>query len=214
MAPSVKSAAKGRLVVLDGTTATRHPEMMQNAPTDDMLMAAYAAGDLAAAAPLAQRHAPRVLAVAVRMLGDLAEAEDITQEALLRLWQVAPKWEAGRAKVSTWLYRVASNLCTDRLRRRRETSLENVAEPAGQGSALTDMQDGQRRDALQAALTELPDRQRMAVILRHIEELPNPQIAEAMEISIEAVESLTARGRATLTRLLTPAREALGYQDE
>ena len=185
-------------------------------PSDDALLAAYASGDLSAAAPLARRHAPRVLSVAQRMLGDAAEAEDVTQEALLRLWKIAPEWEPGRAKISTWLYRVASNLCTDRLRARKPVQpLEGANLPHAPGPSVVDeMQDGQRRLALEEALSHLPERQRLAVVLRHIEELPNPEIADSMGVSVEAVESLTARGRAALGRILTGRKEALGYVDE
>lgn len=183
--------------------------------SDDALMAAYAGGDAAAATPLARRHAPRVLAVAVRMLGDVAEAEDVTQEALMRLWRIAPDWQPGRAQVSTWLYRVAANLCTDRLRRRaRLAPLDEAGEPVASGATVLErMQQDQRNAALEAALARLPERQRLAVILRHVEGLANPEIAAAMEISVEAVESLTARGRAALGRMLSARKEALGYGD-
>ncbi len=184
--------------------------------SDAELLRAYAAGDLSAAAPLARRHAPRLLSVARRMLGDPAEAEDVTQEALLRLWRIAPDWDPERAAVSTWLYRVASNLCIDRLRRRRPTEpLEAANMPVAPGGGPQErLQDAQRRDALEQALARLPERQRLAVILRHIEELPNPDIAEAMGIGVDAVESLTARGRRALGRILSARKEALGYDGE
>ncbi|SPJ23014.1 sigma-70 family RNA polymerase sigma factor [Palleronia abyssalis] len=183
---------------------------------DDTLLAAYAGGDMAAAAPLAHRHAPRVLAVAQRMLGDATEAEDVAQEALLRLWKIAPAWEPGRARVSTWLYRVTANLCLDRLRTRCPTEVLDAAnEPVDPlESAGARIQDGQRRIALEEALARLPDRQRLAVILRHIEELPNPEIAETMGLSVDAVESLTARGRRALGAMLAGRKEELGYVDE
>lgn len=165
--------------------------------SDDTLLAAYAAGDMAAAAPLAQRHVPRVLAVAQRMLGDAAEAEDVAQEAMMRLWKIAPEWQAGRAQVSTWLYRVAANLCTDRLRARRPMdTLDAANDPEAPDPGVADrMQDAQRRLALEDALSALPERQRLAVILRHIEELPNPQIADTMGISVEAVAAETTPQR-------------------
>ncbi|MFT6675888.1 MAG: RNA polymerase sigma-70 factor (ECF subfamily) [Sulfitobacter sp.] len=180
-----------------------------------LLLARYAAGDAAAARVLAAQVTPRIFAHACRVLGDQAEAEDVTQDALVRLWRIAPAWRSGEAKVSTWLYRVVANLCTDRLRRRGSVGLEDVAEPADPApSAEQAMQQAARFDALQAALNRLPDRQRQAVVLRHIDGLTNPQIAEVLEIGIEAVESLTARGKRALTAALNGQREALGFENE
>ena len=157
---------------------------------------------------------PRSFAVAVRMLGERSEAEDVAQEAMMRLWRIAPDWRTGEAKVSTWLYRVTMNLCIDRQRRRRGsmTALDEVAEPPDPGRSVAEtMQERQRNDALQAALQQLPDRQRQAVVLRHLEELSNPEIAGIMEISTEAVESLIARGKRALAAALAGRREDLGY---
>jgi RNA polymerase sigma-70 factor (ECF subfamily) len=160
---------------------------------------------------------PRVLGYAGRLLADRVEAEDIAQEAMLRLWKVAPEWRQGEAKVSTWLYRVVTNLCTDRLRarqRRRTEALDSVAEPEdGAASVVSSMIEADRMTALNAALSGLPDRQREAVVLRHIEGLTNPEIAEIMQIGVEAVESLTARGKRALTAALSGKREALGYEE-
>ena len=183
--------------------------------SDDALMAAYAAGQPEAARLLIARHAPRAMALATRLLGDRAEAEDVAQEALLRLWRVAPEWQAGRAQVSTWLYRVVRNLCTDRLRRRRGpgagVDLDSIAEPASpRPGVVAQMIAADRAGALQAALDRLPERQREAVVLRHLEGLANPEIAEILGVSIEAVESLTARARRNLVQMLAPERETLG----
>ena len=89
--------------------------------SDEALLVAYGNGDREAAAMLTARLAPAgAWGFAARMLGgDRAEAEDVTQEAMLRLWKIAPEWRQGEAKVTTWLYRVSTNLCTDRLRKRR-----------------------------------------------------------------------------------------------
>lgn len=186
--------------------------------TDEELLAAYAAGRVEAARELTARLAPRVFAHAARMLGaDRAEAEDVTQEALLKLWRIAPDWRAGEAQVTTWLYRVTANLCIDRMRRRRRAgpALDAIPEPEDDSpSAAQAMQDRARAEALQGALDKLPERQRQAVILRHIEGLANPEIAQIMDIGPRAVESLTARGKRALEALLMGQREALGYQDD
>ncbi len=181
---------------------------------DDALLILFANGDKQAAEALTRRLVPVVLAHAFRLLGERSEAEDVAQEAMMRLWKVAPDWRQGEAKVTTWLYRVTANLCTDRLRKRRSVALEDVPEPLDEtASAPEQIQDKARMDALQVALSELPERQRQAVVLRHIEGLQNPEIAEIMEISTEAVESLTARGKRALTQALSQRREELGYSD-
>ncbi len=182
--------------------------------SDDALLVLYANGDAEVARALTLRLTPRVLRLASRMLGDAAEAEDVAQEAMLRLWRIAAEWRQGEAQVSTWLYRVASNLCTDRLRRRRTVDIEAVPEiEDGQASAVEGMIEADRVSALQQALDGLPDRQRQAVVLRHIEGLSNPEIAEVMDIGVEAVESLTARGKRALAAALAGRREDLGYGD-
>ncbi len=166
---------------------------------------------------LTTRLAPRIFQMATRVLKDKAEAEDITQEAMLRLWRIAPTWRTGEAHVGTWLYRVALNLCRDRLRRRkgRDVALDEVAEPEDdRASAAERMQETSRTKALEQALSELPERQRQAVILRHLQELSNPEIAEIMEISVEAVESLTARGKRSLAAKLAGRRDELGYEND
>lgn len=191
------------------------PARQSAAAEDAALLASYGAGDLAAARVLADRHLGRVLHFARRLLGDAAEAEDVAQEAMLRLWQQAPRWRDGEARVSTWLYRVTANLCTDRLRRRRMVALDAAAEPADPApGALAALMAADRAAALEAALAHLPPRQRQAVVLRHLEGLGNPEIAQVMDIGVEAVESLIARGRRALTARLTPRRDALGLDDD
>ncbi|MDE3027419.1 MAG: RNA polymerase sigma factor [Paracoccaceae bacterium] len=183
--------------------------------SDDALLVLYANGDTEASRLLTLRLAPRVLRLAARLLGDRTEAEDVTQEAMLRLWRIAPEWRQGEAQVSTWLYRVATNLCTDRLRRKRPIALEAAPEiEDGRAEVVDGMIDADRAQALEMALAQLPERQRQAVVLRHLEGLSNPEIAQVMEIGVEAVESLTARGKRTLANLLAGRREELGYGND
>ncbi len=187
------------------------------APNDDALLVLFATGDPDAARELTRRLLPRAFAVARRVLGNHAEAEEVAQEAMLRLWRMAPDWQPGNARITTWLYRVVINLCLDAKRRQKggTTGLDQVAEPVdpGQGAA-EQIQERSRRDALQDALMQLPERQRQAVVLRHMEELSNPEISGIMKISTEAVESLTARGKRTLARILAGRRAELGYDDD
>jgi RNA polymerase sigma factor (sigma-70 family) len=183
---------------------------------DAALLAAYAGGDPRAAQALTTRLTPRVFGQALRMLQDRAEAEDVTQEALLRLWRAAPGWRTGEARVTTWLYRVVANLCTDRLRSRRPfADVQAIAEPADPAPGATrQMQDAARFRAVADALAAMPERQAQAVALRHLEGLTNPEIAAIMDISVDAVESLTARGKRALADALAGRRDELGYDDD
>jgi RNA polymerase sigma-70 factor (ECF subfamily) len=184
---------------------------------DASLLAQYANGDRSAARMLTQRLTPVVFAQAFRLLGEQAEAEDVTQEALIRLWRIAPEWDADRAKVTTWLYRVTANLCVDRLRKRgrMEPGLDEVSEPTDPTpGAEMQVQHASRMKALRAALCDLPERQRDAVILRHLEELSNPEIAARLDVSVEAVESLVSRGKRALKTRLQGLKDALGYEND
>ena len=163
------------------------------------------------------RLGPKLFSHASRVLGDRAEAEDVVQDALIKLWKIAPDWRQGEAQVSTWAYRVVANLCTDRLRRRKtrnQVDIEAVAEPeADLMSVVEQMTETARADALQSALTALPDRQRQAVVLRHLEGFSNPEIADILGVGVEAVESLTARGKRALKAALQGRKEELGYEN-
>tara|TARA_B110000467_G_scaffold145651_1_gene149320 strand:+ start:60 stop:641 length:582 start_codon:yes stop_codon:yes gene_type:complete len=189
-------------------------DIIQN-QRDAELLARFSKGDRAAALALTSRLAPVVFAQAFRMLGDRAEAEDVTQESLLRLWKAAPGWDATRAKITTWLYRVTSNLCIDRLRKSNRNSGDEVPEVADETPGIDrKLQATARAQALQHALQTLPDRQRQAMILRHIEDLSNPEISDIMEISVEAVESLVSRGKRALASTLAPQKKMLGLEDD
>jgi RNA polymerase sigma-70 factor (ECF subfamily) len=197
-------------MALDDSTARTHAEWLLQA----------ASGDARAAQDLAGALAPRLFAQAFRMLGDRAEAEDVAQDTLLRLWRMAPRWdEDGSASVAGWCHAVARNLCIDRMRRRggaRATlPLDDVTAPEDpKPGAEAQMQTAARARALHAALRDLPDRQRHAVVLRHMEGLANPDIAERIGGSVEAVESLIARGKRALAKALAGRRAELGFEDD
>ena len=180
---------------------------------DAALLARFATGDQSAARALTEQLLPGAMRQAWRMLGDQAEAEDVAQDAMMRLWKQAENWRAGEARVSTWLYRVVHNLCIDRLRKRRpQVAVEDAPEPVDPDpSVLERMAESEQSRALAAAIATLPERQRQALILRHFEEYSNPEIGEAMECSVEAVESLLARARRQLASIMQDQKEALGY---
>ena len=193
----------------------QNPSEALGAAPDEALLRLFANGDGQAARVLTARLLPRVLGQATRMLGNRAEAEDVAQEAMLRLWRIAPDWRSGEARVSTWLYRVVANLCTDRLRQRRGVGLDEIAEPEDDRPTPDAwLQDEARRRALADALAQLPERQAQAVALRHLEELGNPEIAEIMDMGVRAVESLIARGKRALAAILAARREELGFTDD
>jgi RNA polymerase sigma-70 factor (ECF subfamily) len=147
---------------------------------------------------------PRLLALAMRLLGDRMEAEDVAQETFFRVWKVAPTWKSGTARFDTWMHTVALNLCRDRLRRRGRLQFgltPDREDPAP--SAEVVLQNGQQADAVAGALGKLPERQREALILQYYQDLPNLDAAQAMGISTRALESLLSRGRRRLRELLS-----------
>lgn len=152
---------------------------------------------------------PRIVALASRMLGDRDEADDVAQEAFLRIWKIAPKWQRGHAHFDTWLHRVTLNLCYDRLRRRRETTMsDDMPEQADLAPLPDERLDTRYANArMHRALAALPARQREALVLQYYEELPNAQAAALMGISIDALESLLARARRNLRAALDAPKE-------
>ena len=179
---------------------------------DHTLMAHYAGGNGQAARILTQRLLPKVYALSLRMLGTQAAAEDAAQDVMMKLWKMAPDWQADNAKVSTWLHRVTVNHCTDILRKRKpRVALDETQELVSNAKSVeTVLMQGERAVALERAMEKLPERQKIAVHLRHIEECSNIEIAQIMDISVEAVESLVSRGKRALKAALLSQRDELG----
>lgn len=179
-----------------------------NAASDDELVARVAQGDEAACAMLVGRHLPRMVALARRMMGNQADAEEVAQEVFLRVWTHAARWEPGRAQFSTWLHRVATNLCLDRLRRRTTDDIDSIPEPeSDEPGPDVLLEQQQLADRVESALHSLPERQRAAIVLCHYQGLTNIEAAETLEISVEAVESLLGRARRALRESLATERD-------
>jgi RNA polymerase sigma-70 factor (ECF subfamily) len=174
---------------------------------DAKLVERISHGDPAAIRMFVATKLPRILGLAGRMLQDSGEAEDVAQEAFVRVWKQARAWQPGRARFDTWLHTVVLNLCRDRLRRRREITTDTLPEtidPAPDAEAkLLDKEHG---DAIAAAIAALPERQREAILLVHYQDLSGTQAALALDVSVDALESLLARGRRTLRAQFTAAR--------
>lgn len=176
--------------------------------SDAELMAWAGAGDRAAFDILVARHAERALRLALRVLGDAAEAEDVAQDAFLRAWQAAPRFDPARARFTTWLHRIVLNLAIDRARRRGRLSpagldaAQEMPDPAEGPEAK--LAEAEGREALAAALDSLPPRQRAAVALAYEEGLSGAAAAEALSVSERALEGLLRRARQMLRARLDP----------
>jgi RNA polymerase sigma-70 factor, ECF subfamily len=167
---------------------------------DEVLMRRIARGDPGAVRQMTVIAVPRLHAFAARILRDRSEAEDVVQETVVRAVRQAPRWIAGNGRIDTWLHTVALNLCRDRLRRlRKELPTAKVPDQAdtapGPETVLLETERSQR---VADAVHGLPERQREAILLVHYQELSGAEAAGILGISIEALESLLARGRRSL----------------
>ena len=172
-------------------------------------MPRIADGDSAAFRLLVDRHADRLLGFSQRLLGDRAAAEDVVQDTYLALWRKAGEWTP-QARVSTWLYRVARNAALDRLRRAKPTVDPEDVTLIDTGPAPDRrLDDAATADTVRAALDALPERQRAAIVLVHYEGLSGAEASGALDISVEALESLLSRGRRALRQALASRRTEL-----
>ena len=186
------------------------------APAEEVRwLAEVAAGNAAVFRQVVARHLPHLLATARRILRDGAEAEDIAQEAMVRLWRTAGTLELGPGGLKPWLRRVVSNLCIDRLRAGRRLSVvEEVPEQIEPASQLRSLDERELTTRVGAAVKALPERQRLALTLFHYEGLSQFEVGSMLGISDEAVESLLARARRALKAALKNDWQQLLPDDE
>ncbi|WP_022720341.1 RNA polymerase sigma factor [Rhodopseudomonas sp. B29] len=193
------------------TPQTISPPLVPDAPLpgdmifdeDAELLDRLAADDEAAFRALVERHIDRGYAVALRILGNAADAEDVVQDTMLKVWTHRGRWQHGRAKFSTWLYRVISNRCIDLRRKPRTEDVETVPEVADQQpDASLVIERSEVSSLLEVAMRRLPEQQRLALILSYHENMSNGEIAAVMATTVSAVESLLKRGRQQLRTLL------------
>jgi RNA polymerase sigma-70 factor (ECF subfamily) len=181
-----------------GDVSARNTETDLSAGTDGALLAAAAAGDAKAFAALVERHYDIVYRVVWRVTSGHADTEDIVQEAFLKLWN-NPSQVRQEAALRGWLMRVGTNLAIDRARRKQASNIDDQPEIAASGPDALDQVLGDRSaNDINSALARLPERQRLALSLVYFENMSNIEAAKAMEISVDAIESLLARGRRAL----------------
>ncbi len=160
-------------------------------------------GYLDAYSELTDRHGALAYRVALRLLGNHHDAEDVAQEALITAWQRLPGFSA-KSSFSTWLYQIVTRRALNRISRARATeSLDRIGEIPDQAANPGDTAVQRRAaDAVVNAITALPPPQRVAIVLHHLEGLPNEEVARITGSTVAAVRSHLFRGRRTLGKVL------------
>ena len=176
--------------------------VQDEAKDDAELMRRIAGGEQRAFQTLMQRHLARTVRLAARIMGGTAAAEDVAQEAFIRVWKHAGDWlephQAG-AKFTTWLYRIVFNLCIDEKRKHRFSDIDSIPEPVDESdNAQTGIERREQSERVRSALGELPERQRAAFVLCFYEEHSNKEAADILGVSVKALESLLVRSRRAL----------------
>lgn len=175
------------------------PQAAMDQPSCEELAGRVSAGDRTAFALLVQRHLPRVVTIAQRIVLRRAEAEDVAQDVFTKFWTQPQLFNPAKAKFSTWLYRVATNRALDIARKVKPLPLEAGLEredPAP--SAHEQLARQQRSAALAQAVAALPERQRAALALSYQSEMSDVEAAATLGISVGAYESLLVRARKAL----------------
>lgn len=172
---------------------------MKDEPSDEALMSEVTAREQQAFRALMRRHMPRAVRVAERIVRNPAEADDIGQEAFLRVWLHARTFDPRIARFTTWLYRIVVNLAFERTRRRTFEPLDKAAEVHDHApQPVQRLIEDEERALIDRAMAGLSERQRGAIALFHMEGLSGEEAARVMNLSAKAFESLLGRARATL----------------
>ncbi|PCI80227.1 MAG: RNA polymerase [SAR86 cluster bacterium] len=175
--------------------------------TDEELMQAVCMGDRTAYQTLVKQHLKSISHYAYRLLGNQKDTEDITQEVFLRLWTNAQKWESKKSKLTTWLHRIAHNLCIDYLRKHGRMQTQDSFDDEADDSTSKEKESIDVKNdevkLLREAISALPENQRSALSLCHYQGFSNKEAAAIMNISVKALESAIARAKRSLREKLT-----------
>ena len=175
--------------------------------SDEELMARIADADARAFETLVGRHAERTFGLAARIMRNGADADEVVQEAMLRVWTNAPRWRP-QAAFRTWLYRVVVNLCLDRKRHAPFAALDAAGDPPDEApDAAARIEVDETARLVAAGLDALPERQRIALVLTYYEGLSNADAAAVMATSVSSIEALLVRAKRALRQSLRPLME-------
>ncbi|MBV1901506.1 MAG: sigma-70 family RNA polymerase sigma factor [Kordiimonadaceae bacterium] len=181
-----------------------------NTESDETLVSRVGAGDRQAFGVLAARYGMRYRMLAYRFTKNMAQAEDLAQEAFVKLWTHADRFDAGKAKFTTWFHRLVVNRCLDEKRKRHYEALPasfDKVDPALSAEAVLGQADDSRK--LSVAVGTLSERQKTAVTLSYFEGLSNQEAADVMDLNIKAYESLLVRSRAKMRQVLMAEKDEL-----
>jgi RNA polymerase sigma-70 factor (ECF subfamily) len=167
---------------------------------DNELLALIQQGDRQAFGALVERHTERFYRLAYRYLQNKEAAEDIVQDAFLKLWEHPGLWQPERnTKFTTWFYRIVVNLCLDARKRKKPVALENETDIADERRPVDELIiQAQEQQALEWEIAALPERQRIALNLCFDQGLSNQEAAEIMGLNLKALQSLIMRAKTTL----------------
>ena len=156
--------------------------------------------DHSAFSTLVKRHTARYYGLAYRTLFNKTEAEEVVQEAFLKVWQRPERWDRGKGtRFSTWFYRVVANICIDRNRKKRPVLVEDIdSAPALEGSLSDALYRREQKRLVDKLILDLPEKQRMALNLCFYEGLSNREAALIMGLNLKALQSLIIRAKSTL----------------
>jgi RNA polymerase sigma-70 factor (ECF subfamily) len=192
-----------------GNTSQEKPDHQE-----DELIANIADGDQLAFNRLVQKHGPKLHNLALRFTGSAADADEIAQETLFRLWQSADKWQPGKARLSTWLFRITTNLCIDLARKKKRHMEISSADPPelidDQPDTSTILQSRQELQFIEEQISQLPEKQKMTLLLSTQQGKSNKEIAQVLKLSEGAIEQLLVRARRSLRQAYREISHDLG----
>ena len=166
--------------------------------SDDELMIQVVAQDETAYTELMDRHLNALYAFIYRFCDNPSDAEDLTQTTLMRVWERAGTWRAGKVRFKTWLFQIARNLCIDEFRRQSRYETSDVDPEDLHREDGKSLEQEEKVEALRKEMSALPERQRTALELCSIQGWSQSDAAEILGCSVDAIDALLGRGRRTL----------------